>query len=82
MELTRYWITFKQVRESTFLNLGCGVTALGKPDALTLLQSALGQELPPIDQIIENVDVQTLDAGYIIPNMGVPTERGVWFPKL
>ena len=82
MELTRYWITFQPTTKPTFLHLGCGVTALGKSDALTLLESALGKELPPIEQIIENVDVQTLDAGHVIPNMGVPTERGVWFPML
>jgi hypothetical protein len=82
IELTRYWITFKPTVEPTFHNSGCGVTALGKSDALTLLTNALGKELPPIDQIIENVDVQTLDVDHIIPNMGVPAERGVWFPRL
>jgi hypothetical protein len=82
MELTRYWITFGPTKQPTFLNLGCGVTALGKSDALSLLENALGKELPPIDQIIENVDIQTLDAGHVIPNMGMPAERGVWFPKL
>jgi hypothetical protein len=82
MELTRYWITFQPTTQPTFLNLGCGVTAIGKSDALTLLENALGKELPPIDKIIENVDIQSLDAGHVIPNMGVATERGVWFPKL
>lgn len=50
MELTRYWVTFKQVTEPTLLNLGCGVTALGRADALKLLQSALVRELTPIDR--------------------------------
>jgi hypothetical protein len=81
MELTRYWITFERNAEPSFLDLGCGVTALGKTDALTLLQKALGHELPPIAAIIEDVDVRTLDQGHVIPNMGSPSERGVWFPK-
>ncbi len=82
MELTRYWITFKPTVEQTFFTSGCGVTALGKSDALILLTNSFGQELPPIDEIIENVAVQDLDAGHVIPNMGTPSERGVWFPKL
>lgn len=80
MELTRYWITFERSAEPSFLNLGCGVTALGKSDALTLLEKALGRELPAISEIIENVDVRTLDKGHVIPNMGSPNVRGVWLP--
>jgi hypothetical protein len=82
MELTRYWITFEPITAASFINQGCGVTALGKSDALTLLQKALDHELPPITAIIENVDVRTLDQGHVIPNMGSPSERGVWFPRL
>jgi hypothetical protein len=81
VELTRYWITFEPITEASFLNRGCGVTALGKSDALTLLEKALGHELPPIATIIEDVDVRTLDQGHVIPNMGSPSERGVWFPR-
>lgn len=49
MELTRYWITFQPAVRTPFLNLGCGAAALGKSDALTLLENALGKELPPLD---------------------------------
>lgn len=82
MKLTRYWITFERSEEFLFLNLGCGVTALGKSDALTLLRKALGHELPPIAAIIEDVDVRTLDQGHVIANMSSPSERGVWFPRI
>ena len=57
MELTRYWIVFKEDVEPTILRMGCGVTALGKSDAITLLQQALGFEPPPIERVVENVDV-------------------------
>jgi hypothetical protein len=82
MELTRYWVEFKQEGAPTFLRLGCGVTAYGKADALTLLQQALGGELPAIERIAEDIDVRTLDQSHVVPNMGVPNERGVWFPML
>jgi hypothetical protein len=31
--------------------------------------------------VTEDVDIQTLDQGHVLPNMGVPSERGVWFPN-
>ena len=37
-------------------------------------------ELPTIAVLIEDVDVSTLDAGHVLPNMSPPVRRGVWFP--
>jgi hypothetical protein len=82
MQLTRYWIEFKQDVEPRHLRGGCGVTALGKADALTLLQRALGIELPAIERIDENIDIRTLDQKHVVPNMRTPNERGVWYPML
>jgi len=82
MELTRYWIEFKPNAEPALLRMGCGVTALGKSDAITLLQQALETELPPIERVVENVDIRSLDAGHVLPNMGTTSQRGIWFPKL
>jgi len=36
--------------------------------------------MPEIKKVIENVDVSTLDAGHVLPNMSPPNIRGVWFP--
>jgi hypothetical protein len=38
--------------------------------------------LPPVREVIEDVDVRTLDAGHVLPNMGDPSVRGVWFPRI
>jgi hypothetical protein len=83
--LTRYWIVF-DLRERPdvpkFLHLGCGVTAFSQDEAKRLLQQLVfkNAELPPVKSIVENVDVCTLDAGHVLPNMASPAVRGIWFP--
>jgi hypothetical protein len=84
-ELTRYWIEFAR-DDATELPLGTvlgvGVTALGRDDALALVRDRVvkGSELPSIAALIEDVDVSTLDAGHVLPNMAPPVSRGIWFP--
>ena len=39
-----------------------------------------GNALPCIRRIIPDVDVSTLDAGHILPDMAPPNRRGIWFP--
>lgn len=87
--LTRYWIKFdtstaaaeRQVARRG-AKFGCGVTAYGYEDALTLLRWLLfdGEPLPPVAQVIESVDIRTLDQGHVAPNIGLPVWRGLWFP--
>jgi hypothetical protein len=64
--------------------MGCGITAYDAADAYTFLREQVfptyGEE--PVDEIVENVDVSTLDEGHVRPNMGNPVVRGVWFPLL
>ena len=81
--LTRYWFTFERIASPSPLNLGCGVTAYDLADAVSILRERVFREidLPRITQQIENVDVSTLDPKHVLPNMGLVTERGVWFPK-
>ncbi|NOK37964.1 hypothetical protein D7W79_18145 [Corallococcus exercitus] len=84
--LHRYWIHFPDdafVR-SRGLNHGCGVTAYSLEDARGLLQEQLFRDtpLPPFTRVIEDVDVTTLEANHIRPNIGVVTWRGIWFPFL
>jgi hypothetical protein len=80
--LRRYWFKFEPLGKPSSLNLGCGVTAYSLDDAVALLRERvfMDQPLPRIAQTIEDVDVRTLDQGRVIPNMGVVTRRGVWFP--
>lgn len=91
MKLTRYWFEFEisdeDVRSySTYSGLkrGCGVTAYTYEDALAVLAEKLfrGDPIPPVRKFTEDVDVSTLDPGHVLPNIGVPTWRGVWFPRI
>ncbi len=71
--LTRYWFSNND-------NLGYGVTAFSVEDANSLLKRA---SLETDDQHpISDIDIRTLDQGHVIPNMGPPNIRGIWFPKL
>ena len=90
IELHRYWVTFDTGRGPlrygswAGLSAGCGVTAWTREDALFLLQRDLfrQQPMPPVVSVIEDIDPSTLDAGHILPNIGVVTWRGVWYPRL
>ena len=80
--LCRFWITFKEPPQFSPLNLGCGVTAYDYADALTILESKVFVEKPvlEIDLVIEDIDIEALDKSHVIPNIGLVTSRGVWFP--
>ena len=75
--LRRYWFKTRE-------HLGFGVTAYSVDDAKRLVDSvarSLGMNYELLD-IIEDVDVRTLDQNHVVPNMGAPNFRGVWFPNL
>jgi hypothetical protein len=83
--LTRYWIEFDWGNQAPMAgtNVGCGVTAFDREDALGLIEKAVfaNKAMPPIKNVIADVDIATLDEGHVIPNMGALSERGVWFPN-
>jgi hypothetical protein len=87
--LHRFWFRFDVSAEQWpgYFALGCGVTAVDRRDAEELAVSALGAagllggSLPPVREVVEDVDVGELDAGHVRPNMGDPSVRGVWFPR-
>jgi hypothetical protein len=82
--LRRYWFEFElRIDDPHPLGVlsGCGVTAFDFEDALSLLRDRVFHEsVPHIVNVIEDVDVSTLDPGHVLPNMGVPSLRGVWYP--
>jgi hypothetical protein len=88
--LTRFWIHFDmsnwdvETVVSRYLYRGCGVTAYSLDDAMQILKTELFENtrMPPVKEVITNIDVSTLDEGHIIPNMGIPVDRGVWFPRV
>jgi hypothetical protein len=67
----------------TAINLGCGVTAFNRENALALLQrrvfGAIG--IPPVVEVIEDITRAGLDPKHVVPNLGKLEERGVWFPQ-
>jgi hypothetical protein len=80
--MKRYWLTFQKVDRPHPINLGCGVTADGLQDALLMIRKAfpnlaLGQPLT----VAEDIDISTLDARHILPNIGDVREEGVWWPR-
>ncbi|MCA1475015.1 hypothetical protein [Bradyrhizobium sp. NBAIM08] len=81
--LRRYWFRFDGIEPYNPLQLGCGVTAHGYDDALIILGRTVFEDqiMPAIIDVIEDVDIRTLDQGHVVPNMEAPVWRGVWFPK-
>ena len=75
--LHRYWFKTRE-------HLGFGVTAYSLDDAKRLIDDAagrLGWDYEVL-KIVEDIDVCDLDQGHVIPNMGPPNFRGVWYPNL
>ena len=59
-----------------------GVSAYSLDDALALLAGA-GYEVDPESATIrEDVAVGELDRSHVVPNMGVVSRRGVWYPNV
>lgn len=84
--LHRYWFVFAVEDPASLppgVRMGCGVTAHTREEAIALVRLRVfaGQDLPRIGSLVEDVDVTTLDAGHIRPNMGNPVALGVWFPQ-
>ncbi len=91
INLTRFWFEFDVASSnvSTYpshagMGRGCGVTAYSYDDAIKLLQDLIfrNDPMPPIGKVIENIDVSTLDPNHILPNIGISSYRGIWYPNL
>lgn len=69
-----YWIKTDQP-----MTRGYGVTARSTEDALELLRVGIPGEYAIIE--IMSVDnIELLDQGHVVPNMGNILRRGIWFP--
>ena len=75
--LRRFWFAIHE-------HQGIGVTAYSRSDAEALACQVAEEFAWPFDaaEVIEDVDIRDLDQGHIIPNMGPPNLRGVWYPRL
>jgi hypothetical protein len=87
--LKRYWFEFdfpkpRLSHDAYIPACGCcGITAFDYNDALIIMRRfmLLENEKPIFSRVIENIDVSTIEDMHIIPNLGVPVWRGVWYPS-
>jgi hypothetical protein len=81
----RYWITFEFGPSDLVpagAGMGVGVTAVSLDDALVMVEGLFEGALPPVREVLTDVDVSLLDAGHVLPNIGNVLRRGVWYPRL
>lgn len=84
--MTRYWITFvnpKNDKATNWVGSGVGVTAPSLEAALKIIERQMfaDEQMPKVLNCIEDVDVSTLDAHHVLPNMGLSVSHGIWFPQ-
>lgn len=89
MKLKRFWfITFP---ENPYGPKNIGVTAYSKDHAITLIANEalknsfielLAKKIGDGTEVIEDIDINMLDQKHVIPNMGVVTFQGIWYPNL
>ena len=74
--LSSYWIEV-----STRALGGFGVTAFSPEDAMRLVAEA-NLDVGSTEPAITEVRFDELDTNHVVPNMGVISRRGVWYPNL
>jgi hypothetical protein len=76
-DLRRFWFSLSK-------GIGIGVTATTLEEARKLAEEARAQCHPTaeITGEIVDVDVSTLDANHVVPNVGFVVAYGVWYPAL
>ncbi len=75
--LRRYWFPHPD-------HFGIGVTAFTSDEAVrlaTYAASQMGWDFAA-GQVVEDVDIRTLDQNHVVPNMGVCSNHGIWYPML
>ncbi len=75
--LKRYWFETSKFR-------GVGITAYSLSDANFLFKELCENSHInyQVLKIVEDVDIRNLDQNHIIPNMGAPDFRGIWYPNI
>jgi hypothetical protein len=57
-----------------------GVTGWDADDCWSLVREAFGpSDLPRLERVVWDVDVSSLDAEAVLPRVGNPAARGIWF---
>lgn len=85
--LIRFWIDFEwsdfeNPRNFLDVKKGMGVTAYNLDDAIEIVKKTRFKDnLPKISNVIENIDISTIEDKGVRCNMELPLRRGVWYPK-
>jgi hypothetical protein len=76
VSLRRFWFRIIE-------GCGIGVTAYTEREARGLAEQAAEQHGLnfEVSEVVADVDIRNLDQEHVIPNMGPPNVRGVWFPR-
>lgn len=78
--LTKYWIELDTTDNSWKM---IGVTAFTEEDALNLIKKYISNDKNwKIVNIKKDISISELDHNHIIPNIGIPEVRGIWYPKV
>ena len=80
--MKRYWFSFNAECLPIGVQHGCGLSANSYEDALNILREKVfeSSDIPEIGDVVENVDISTLDKAHVLSNMGNISVRGVWYP--
>jgi hypothetical protein len=83
MKLEKFWFNAQQAGSNSLpmvANFGIGVTAYNISDALVLLETVFKKKA---DGLIwkKITSLNELDASHVLPNIGNPLTRGIWFPN-
>jgi len=73
--LTRFWF-------SSPGRWGVGVSAYSLEDARAMIGAEESLRDYVLTEVIEDIDIQNLDQDHVVPNMGTPSFRAIWFPNI
>ena len=73
--LRRFWYPLPRC-------FGIGVTAASEAEARALAECTMEELGIPgtLGPVVTDIDVSSLDAGHVLPNIGPSAVRGVWYP--
>jgi hypothetical protein len=81
--LRKFWFRFEPLPRPTAVNIGCGVTAFDREDAISIIKQLIFGENgpPPILESREDVSLDDIEQNHARPNVGNLEVRGIWFPQ-
>jgi hypothetical protein len=89
MKPTRYWFVIFPGDRYGRGNIGVSAYTVEQAKSIIANEASrdfyvaeISKDLNDNTEIIEDIDIRLLDKGFVIPNMGVVTFVGIWWPNL